>query len=246
MAKAFETWTTLEHGPLEKHGDNLWSVRGRMPNPNISRRMTVARLGNGGLVIHNAVALDEPSMKEIEAFGEPAYLLVPNGFHRQDAFIYKQRYPKLRVLCPKAAVSKVKQVVATDGTYDEFPKDPRIQVFHMRGAKEREGALIVESETGTTATFCDAVINVPPRGGFFGFILGPTGRPAVPRISRWMVISKNADFRGHLEEIASISSLKRVIVGHGDPFEGDVSGTLRSVAAALGASVSDSEKSNVE
>jgi hypothetical protein len=82
MAKVFQTWTTLEHEPIQKHGDNLWSVSGRMPNPSIRRRMTVAKLANGGLVIHNAIALDDASMKELEAFGEPAYLVVPNGFYR--------------------------------------------------------------------------------------------------------------------------------------------------------------------
>jgi len=233
LAKAFETWTALEHGALEKHGDNVWSVRGSMPNPNIVRRMTIARLANGGLVIHNAVALDDASMAEIEAFGEPAFLLVPNGFHRQDAFIYKARYPKLKVLCPKAATGRVKQVVAVDGTYDDFPADPRVKVFHMRGVKDREGALLVESDTGSSVCFCDAVINVAPRTGLFGFLLGPTGRPAVPRISRWMVISDKAAFRGHLEELASASNLGRVITGHGMPIYDDAAATLRSVAAAL-------------
>src|SRR5687768_7029172 len=123
--KAFEIWTELPHGPIEKLGDNIWSVSGTMPNPKVQRRMTVARLGNGGLVVHNAIALDDASMKELEAFGEPAFLLVPNGFHRQDAFIYKQRYPKIRVLCPRAAMGKVKQVVMPDGSYDDMPKDSR-------------------------------------------------------------------------------------------------------------------------
>jgi hypothetical protein len=233
MAKAFTTWTTLPHDPIEKHGDNAWSVEGSMPNPSIRRRMTVARLGNGGLVIHNAIALDDASMKELEAFGEPAYLLVPNGFHRQDAFIFKQRYPKLRVLCPRAATKKVRDVVSVDGSYDELPPDPRVQLFHLRGVKEREGALFVQSDTGTTVTFCDVVMNLPERGGLMGFALAPTGRPAVPRVSRWLTIADRAAFRAHLEELAATGDLRALLVGHGRNITDDPRGTLRGLAAEL-------------
>ncbi|HEX6271414.1 MAG TPA: hypothetical protein VFZ53_00170 [Polyangiaceae bacterium] len=233
MAKCFRTWTALPHQPIEKHGDNAWSVQGTMPNPSIHRRMTVARLANGGLVIHNAIALDDASMKELEAFGEPAYLLVPNGFHRQDAFIFKQRYPKLRVLSPRGATKKVSDVVAVDGSYDDLPPDPRVKLFHLRGLKDREGALFVETDTGSNVTFCDVVMNVPKRGGAFGFFLAPTGRPAVPRISRWITIADRAAFRAHLEEIASATDLRAVLVGHGSNITADPRQTLQGLAAEL-------------
>jgi hypothetical protein len=87
MAKAFETWTVLKHGPLEKLSDNLWRVEGTMPDPNIHRVMTIARMKDGRLFIHNAIALEEACMAEIESFGTPAVIVVPNGFHRQDAKI---------------------------------------------------------------------------------------------------------------------------------------------------------------
>ena len=233
MAKAFQTWTVLKHEPLEKLGDNLWSVSGTMPNPGIHRRMTIARLASGGLVIHNAIALDDATMAEIEAFGEPAVLLVPNGWHRQDAFIYKQRYPKLRVLSPRGTSAKVAQVVPPDGTYDDFPADARVKVFHLRGLKEREGAMLVESDTGSSVVTCDAVMNIPPRKGPVGFFLAPTGRPSIPRIFRWMTVSDRAAFRSHLEELASPSDLRRVLVGHGKTIADDPAGTLRGLAAEL-------------
>jgi hypothetical protein len=233
LAKAFQSWTVLKHDPLEKLGDNLWSVSGTMPNPSIHRRMTIARLASGALVIHNAMALDEASMAEIEAFGEPAFLLVPNGWHRQDAFIYKQRYPKLRVLCPRGTRARVEQVVATDGTYDDFPTDSRVNVLHLRGLKEREGALFVQSDSGSSVVTCDAVMNIPPRSGLMGFFLAPTGRPAVPRIFRWMSVSDRAAFRSHLEELATASDLRRVLVGHGRTIADDPAGTLRGLAAEL-------------
>src|SRR5258706_8421016 len=102
MAKCFTSWTVLDHAPIEKLTENAWSVSGVMPGGN-QRRMTIARRSDGKLVIHNAIALGDAEMKELEAFGRPSYLVVPNGFHRQDAIIYKQRYPELVVLCPRNA-----------------------------------------------------------------------------------------------------------------------------------------------
>lgn len=233
MAKAFDTWTVLQHKSIEKHGDNLWSVAGSMPRPTNKRRMAIARLANGGLVIHNAIALDDVSMAEIEGFGEPAYLLVPNAWHRQDAFIYKQRYPKLRVLCPRATSKKVAQVVAPEGSYDDLPADPRVKVFHLRGLKEREGALFVQSSGGSSLVMCDAVMNMPELKGPMGFFLAPTGRPSIPRLFRWLTLSDRSAFRSHLEELASASDLERVLVGHGRTIDADPRGTLQGLAAEL-------------
>src|SRR6266487_1254145 len=83
MAKAFETWTVLSHGPIEKLESNVWRVQGTMPmGP--PRVMVLVRLGDGRVIVHNGIALEEERMKEIEAWGQPAFLVVPNAGHRMD------------------------------------------------------------------------------------------------------------------------------------------------------------------
>src|SRR5438128_125225 len=98
-------WTVLPHGPLEKLEPNLWAVAGSIPMPagDFPRRMCIARLGDGRLLLLNGVPLVEEAMREVEAFGRPAFLLVPNGYHRPDIAAYKQRYPQLRVLAGEAS-----------------------------------------------------------------------------------------------------------------------------------------------
>ena len=102
MAKVFTTWTLLPHKPIEKLEENLWRVEGKMPDGKTQRAMVVARKQNGGLVIHNAIALEETEMKELEAFGKPEILLVPNRFHRQDSRIWKER-PRKRQPMPTSS-----------------------------------------------------------------------------------------------------------------------------------------------
>jgi hypothetical protein len=233
MAKPYETWTVNPHRPLEKLESNLWRVEGDLPGSSGTRVMTVAKLASGGLVIHNAIALEEDQMKEIEAFGDPEILIVPNGFHRLDAKVFKQRYPKLRVLCPSSAKTKVAQLVAVDGTFDDGPKDDRVRMFHLDGTKGHEGVLEVKSDGGTTVVFNDAINNLPKLGGAIGMMLAPTGRPAVPRIFRWFFVKDKAAFRTKLEALAATPDLRRVIVSHGKMMSEKPGDDIRTALTAL-------------
>ena len=102
MAKAVDAWKVLAHEPLLRLSENLLWARGSLPGMSLKRTMVVARRNDGKLVIHSGIALDDAGMAEIERFGSPAFLIVPNGGHRLDAPAYKKRYPSLRVFTPKA------------------------------------------------------------------------------------------------------------------------------------------------
>ncbi len=88
----------LPHKPIQKLSENLWRVQGDLPHFGMQRVMTIAKRAAGDLVIHSAIKMDEASMREMEAFGEPTYLLIPHSRHRLDAPKFKRRYPKLIVL----------------------------------------------------------------------------------------------------------------------------------------------------
>ena len=232
MAKCFTTWTVLAHDPIEKHSENLWSVSGTMPGGN-QRRMTIARRADGKLVIHNAIALGEAEMKQLEAFGKPAFLVVPNGFHRQDSVIYKQRYPEISVLCPQAARKKVSQVVEVAGHLDELPKDPNVELFHLRGMAEREGAIRVRGKDGIGLVFNDTLLNLPPGGGVGGFFMAPTGTLGVPRFTRWMLMKNGAELKQHLQELAESAELTHVVPGHGAVIQTGADAALKQAVARL-------------
>jgi hypothetical protein len=215
MPKAYTTWTIHPHRPIEKLEPNLWRVEGDLPGGNGTRVMTIARRGDGSLVIHNGIALEEEPMKEIEAFGEPKVLLVPNSFHRLDAKVYRDRYPSLRVFCPKGAIPKVAQVVKVDGSYGDVPSDSEVRVFHLDGVKEHEGVFEVRSSGGVTLVLNDVVNNLPVLSGVMGFMLSPSGRVSVPRIFRWFFVKDKVAFFSCVERLAATTGLKRVIVSHG-------------------------------
>ncbi len=237
MAKVDTEWRVLAHRPIEKLEENLWIVQGTLPGMALKRVMTLVRLEDGRVVIHSAVALDEPSMAEIEAWGTPAVMLVPNAYHRLDAPAYLARYPGLQVLCPRGSRRKVEEVVRVDGDYDAFDGGATASLEHLDGVRKVEGAMTVRSRSGTTLVLNDAVFNMDHGSGLAGlifrYVTASTGGPKVTRLFRWLAVKDTAAFRAHLVRLADTPDLLRIVVSHHRPITERPADTLREVAAAL-------------
>lgn len=232
-------WTVLEHGPIEKLTENVWTVEGALPNMALKRRMTVVRLEGGELLVHNAVPLAEAQMAELEAWGEPAHLIVPSGFHRLDAHAWKQRYPKSRVWCPKGARRRVEQVLSTDGGYELMPRSEVLSVEYVDGgrAAAAEGIFTVRAGDGRSLLlFNDLLFNHPHAPGFRGAIIrwmGSSGGPRVTPLFRAVGIADKVRVAAQLRHRAAADSISHLVPGHGLPVSLDAAGVLRDVADRL-------------
>jgi hypothetical protein len=229
----FTTWTVLPHDPVQKSTENLWWVEGTMPDGKTKRKMCVVRLRDGSLVVHNAIALSDAEMQELEAFGRPAYIVVPGGHHRQDARIWKDRYPAAKVVAPAGSKKRVEQIVPVELDYRDAPADDSVKFSYFEGTKEKEGYLEVKSESGTTLVINDVVCNMPKLGGPMGFLLGPTGQPALPRAIRWLLVSDRGALREQVDALVNMPNLKRVVLSHGPNLEASPSEALRVAQATM-------------
>jgi hypothetical protein len=218
MPKAHSDWHVLSHGPIERLTENLWWVQGDLPNMSLKRVMTVARLNDGRLVIHNAISLEEPLMRELLAWGTPAYLLVPNGYHRLDAPAWKRRFPGLVVLAPRGSRAKVSEVVHVDGSYEDFPHCDELRLSTLSGAGAVEGCMLVRSKDGVSVVLNDIVFNMDRKRDLFGFLLttvmGSAPGPRISRLSRLMLVKDRALLRRELEALAELPDLQRLVVSH--------------------------------
>ena len=140
MPKFNDEWKVAPHGRLERLDEGLLTVAGeiRMPLGNFPRRMTVVRLRGRRTAIWSAIPLAEPEMREIEALGDPTFLIVPGSAHRLDIKPWKHRYPKAKVVCAPGAVDAVEKVVKVDGTGDIL-NDPSVRMEIVPGVAEKEG-----------------------------------------------------------------------------------------------------------
>jgi hypothetical protein len=187
-----------------------------MPLTTLERRMTVVRLDDGRLVIYSAIALDEEQMRELEAFGAPAFLVVPNHLHRLDAGAWKQRYPGLCVVAPSGSRASIEEVVAVDTTSPDFGQRS-LRLVEVDGTGAREAALEVHEQGLITLLLNDVVGNLPARHGFVLRAMGFAGpHPRVPRAIRRVMVKDPAALAARFEHWAALP-VRRLVVSHGNP-----------------------------
>ena len=238
MSAILEKWKVLPHGALTPVEDNILTVEGevRMPVGNMHRRMTLVRLKDGRLVVFSAISLDENEMRQVEAFGAPAFLIVPNAHHRLDAKAWKDRYPAIRVIAPEGARDKVQQAVPVDATTVDFG-DPDIVFLTVPGTQRQEAALEITAPAGITLVLNDIVGNIRDASGFGGWLLRLMGfagdAPHVPAPVKLAIVTDKAALAKQLLRWAELSGLKRIIVSHGEIITRDPGGELRKLAEAL-------------
>jgi hypothetical protein len=188
------------------------------------------------LVVYSAIALAETEMSVIEAFGTPAYLIVPNAIHRMDVKGWKDRYPALRVVAPEGARARVEEVVSVDLTEVNFG-DSNVQLITVPGTGQRELALLYHSSTGTTLILNDLIFNLHNRPGVTGWLfkaIGMTGEePHLPPLIRMRQVVDKEALREQLVRWSQLPDLKRIVIAHGDIIADNPAPVLRRIADHL-------------
>jgi hypothetical protein len=238
MTRPFQQWKVLPHGKLLEIDVNILTVTGEilMPMMSLPRRMTVVRLNGSRLVVFSAISLDEDEMAKLEAYGHPAFLIVPSDKHRLDAKPWKNRYPAMQVVAPEGARAKVEDVVPVDTVAPQFD-DPNVQFAVVPGTGGCEAALVVRTPNGTTLVLNDIVGNIRDASGLGGWLLRLAGfagdRPQIPKVVKKVMIADTGALRAQLLQWAQIDTLKRILVSHGSPIEDNPRQTLRDLASLL-------------
>jgi hypothetical protein len=241
MPKANQHWKVLPHGKLAEIDPNLLTVTGNihMPFTELPRRMTVARLAGGRLVVFSAIALDENGMRMIEAYGQPAFLVVPSDKHRLDAKVWKDRYPAMQVVAPEGARRKVEDVVPVDTSEPRFD-DPNVEFVTVPGTRRLEAALLINTPNGATLVLNDLVGNIRDASGLGGWFLRcmkfAGDEPQIPRPVRWLMVDDHAALRAQLLQWAQLPALRRILVSHGEPIDFQPAEALRDLAETLASS----------
>jgi hypothetical protein len=235
-----DAWLVREHGPIEKLSENLWRVEGSLPGMSLRRNMVVVRKANGQLAIHSAIALEEQAQAELEAWGTPSYLVIPNRGHTLDAAAYKARYPQLKIYTPRGGITTVEQKIQgkVDGSYEDFPSDDELRLQTLHGVGEGEGAMIVRSRDGTTVVLNDAVFNMDrkrdPLGFLFTTVLGSAPGPRVSRLAKLLFIKDQGALKHDLLQLAELPDVQRLIVAHEKVAQGaDARAALKQAASYL-------------
>lgn len=222
MPKFNKRWKVLPHGEVKAVDDRILTVEGDIPMPlgKFPRRMTVVGLSRNRSAIFSAMALNEAGMRRIEDVGKPSFLIVPNGHHRLDAHAWKERYPKLKVMCPPGAKESVSEAAPVDST-DDILSDKDVDFVIVEGTGEAEAALVVRRKSGTTLIVNDMIANVRhPRGLGARIIAHLAGfgvkRPRIPRVVKRVMVEDRKGLAEQLREWSKIPELLRIVPSHGE------------------------------
>jgi hypothetical protein len=238
MANISDSWKPLPHSPIQRLSENLWRVEGTIPRMSLKRVMTIVRHSDGCLIFHSPIILDDASMREVETWGRPCFLLVPSGYHRMDSPAYKKRYPAVRVFAPKGSRKKIEEVISVEGTYEEFPEGGATELATLPGVNDTEGVMLVHSNDGVTVVLNDVVMHMDRKRDMLGFlfttVLGSAPGPRVSRLSKLLMVKDKPALRAELERLSSLPNLVRLIVSHEKMATGDEArDALRTAAAYL-------------
>lgn len=234
------TWSdhVFPHGPITELFPDLFMVTGTLGRSPLPRNMVVARLPSGGLWIHSAIALDDDGMRQLEGLGSPEILIVPSALHRADAGVYKDRYPALRVLCPRATIDAVSTVVNVDGACEDGMPDSGIAVHEVPGIQGAE--VVFEVPVGPdrhALVLNDLLFNLAHQPGAAGWVLkhitASTGGLKCTRLARWVLRWDMAQIKPFLLERATAPGLSALTVAHGDCINENVGERLASAANSL-------------
>lgn len=237
MPKPPRPWTVAPHGPVEEIDENLWGVVSVVPDfpkgTGMDRRMSIVRLGDGRLVFHNAVPLDEPTLAKVKAWGKPAILIIPMHLHAIDAHAFREKLG-VAVYTSKTVIDKVRALVTVEGALEDVPADPALRCEPLAGTKFGEAAWVVKSGPRASLLFCDAIHNSRPGTGFNGFmfkLLGFTGPDVrTPAFFKLRAVSDKAALKRDILRLADTPGLARVVPSHGDLVSADATAKLRAAA----------------
>jgi hypothetical protein len=176
-------------------------------------------------------------MRDIEALGNPAFLILPGIAHRLDIKAWMLRYPHAKVVCAAGARRAVEEIVKVDATSDVLG-DPSVRLETVPGVGDREAALIVRRDSRATLVVNDIFANVRHPHGIGAQIMARllgfgVKRPRVPRIGKWMFVEDPKALASAFRVWASEPGLARIVVSHGDVIVEAPRAVLEMVAAEL-------------
>jgi hypothetical protein len=195
--------------------DHLLSLPGRVRMP---LRMTVARLGDGGLWVHSPVPVDDATAGELAALGPVRVVVAPNTQHHLFVGPLLARFPQARLLGVAALLRKRHDLPFAGALQDPtVPAPPEIDQTTIDGAPRMEEVVFFHRPSRSLLV-TDLLFNIlTPQTRMTSLVLhlgGTHRRLAMSRL--WRLLRRDrAAFAASLERVLAWA-FTRIVPAHGD------------------------------
>lgn len=222
---------------LHPFAENVWLAHRplRFWGIDTGTRMTVVRLGHGGLFVHSPVALDPSTKAAIEALGPVKAVVAPSRFHHLFVGEWIRAYPEAKAwACP--GLEHKRRDVPWHGVLGDEPEEPWRgeieQVFF--GARWLENEVVFFYRSSSTLICADLIFNLaehPSRATRLAALLLANRQPG----ATWL---EHVIMRDRLAARAQVDRMiawrpERIALAHGALVEHDGCNVLRRAYAWL-------------
>jgi len=211
---------------LDRLGPGIWTVSAplKLAGAEFGTRMTVVRIGDGGLALIAPIEIDEALAAALAEQGRVVALIAPNAFHHFYFLAAAERYPDAACFLAEGVEKKLARRPAGAKTLRGEP-DPlweaELEQVVLGGAPMTNEVIFFHAAS-KTLVLTDLCFNFDPApSGWTGLLLrlaGAHGRLAVSRLMR-------GSFKDKRKVRATIAralewDFENVVVTHGHNIEG--------------------------
>lgn len=228
----------MDETRLERLAEGLWgSEHDHFMNGvvHFRGRMTVVRLGSGGLVLHSVVPINDALAAELAALGPVEHIVAPNLLHHSYLAPAIERYPNatvwgVRGLAEKRADVRFGKTLGED----EPPWEAEFTPLEIRGIPWANETVFFHEATNTVVV-TDLVFNIHEvRGWVTPWVLRMAGayrRFAQSRLLRRAI--KDAQAASDSVERMLQWPIERVVMAHGHVVDRDARAQLAAALAPM-------------
>jgi hypothetical protein len=223
---------------LRQIATDVWTLEGPLAlfGLCIGHQMTVVRRSNGSLLVHSPLPCTPELLDELRALGPIEDWVAPSRTHDLYLEGWFEQCPEARAW-GAPSLARVHPDWGFAGWLDDCAHAPwadEFAVLPVDGVPRVDEHVLLHRPS-STAICADLIFNCGDRNRGLrkplAHLVGIGGGPAADRLYKLMIRDRAA-FRASLEPIRAWGA-QRLIVGHGDPVEGDV-GELLTRAYRLG------------
>ena len=215
----------MSEAPLRALAPDLWVADRPLVvalGQDIGTRMTVVRMGDGGVWVHSPVAPDEALRQALDEIGQLRAIVAPARGHTLFVQAFREAYPDADVWVAPGLLKKCPWFAPADELDDTAPAlwSGVLEQHVVRGAPLMNEVVFFHPAS-RTLILTDLAFNVAERdrrkARFFYWLTGAVGRFGPHRIIRFG-IRDEAAARRSIDRILEWD-FERVTVTHGDVLE---------------------------
>lgn len=193
-------------------------------------RMTVIRLGDGGLFVHSPSPLTADLQAALAALGQVRAVVAPNRYHHLSIGSWREAFPDAYVAIAPGLPAKRKDLADLPLLSDDAPAIWSGDLDqHVVQGMPAFGEVVFHHRVSRTLIVTDMAFNIREEPNWFARtvwrLMNGYGKFGPTRLERWLTRDR-AQLRQSLETILAWD-FDRVVVGHGEVLDSGGKDALR-------------------